>query len=491
MKSKKIHFVSLGCARNLVDSEVMVGITSKAGYEVTADPADANVIVVNTCGFVDSAKVESIDTILEMADFKEKGRCETLLMTGCLAQRYPDELQNELPEVDYFLGTGEFPRIAEVLKDKPATRGFFRRPKFLYDDATPRLPSGSHHSAFLKIAEGCSTRCAFCIIPKLRGPLRSRPIDNVVAEARRLAEMGVRELNLIAQDSTDYGRDLGHADALPKLLSELNDIESLRWIRVHYMYPDKVTPRLVRAFAELPKVVPYIDMPIQHADDAVLSRMHRSVDGKRLKKVIKDFRKAVPGASLRTGVIVGFPGESDEEFETLREFLAETKFDHLGVFTYSHEEGTPAAKLADDVPPEVKEERKRILMEQQEGISRALLKKLKGKTVEVLVDGPSEETEHLLVGRMKTQAPEVDGVVYINDGTANPGDIVPVKISETHVHDLVGAIHETKSWKRDPAPPPAKTARAEAAECGPHHHDTERDGGVAGARRTRVGLIIS
>ncbi len=466
----------------------MLGLTTKDGFEVTDDASQAEVIVVNTCGFVESAKVESIETILEMADMKERGRCETLLMTGCLAQRYPDELQNDLPEVDYFLGTGEFPRIVEVLKEKPKQRGFFRRPKFLYDDATPRLPSTNRHSAFLKIAEGCSTRCAFCIIPKLRGPLRSRPIDNVMAEARRLAEMGAREINLIAQDSTDYGADLGHKDALPKLLSEMNEIDGLRWIRVHYMYPDKVTPRLVRAFAELDKVVPYIDMPVQHAHDAVLARMHRSVDGKQIRKVLKAFRKEVPGASLRTGVIVGFPGESAEEYDTLLDFLAETKFDHLGVFTYSHEEGTPAAKRADDVPAEVKEERKARAMQQQEKISRAKLAKLIGKTVDVIVDGPSEETDLLLVGRMATQAPEVDGVVYINDGVANPGDIVPVKISEAHVHDVVGGISESKTRRRDAAPIRVKTSGEPAENCGPHHHDTEREG--TSTRRSKVGLIL-
>ena len=485
LKTKKIHFVSLGCARNLVDSEVMVGLTARDGYEVTAEAAKADVIVVNTCGFVESAKVESIETILEMADMKERGRCETLVMTGCLAQRYPDELQRDLPEVDYFLGTGEFPRIAEVLKEKPKTRGFFRRPKFLYEDGTPRVHSGKRHSAFLKIAEGCSTRCAFCIIPKLRGPLRSRPVDDVVAEARRLAEEGVRELNLIAQDSTDYGADLGHPDALAELLSKLSDIHALRWLRVHYMYPDKVRPSLVRAFAELPKVVPYVDMPIQHASDRVLASMHRSVTGDGIRRVLADFKKTLPDAALRTGVIVGFPGETETEFQELEAFLAETKFDHLGVFTYSHEEGTPAAKLADDIPADVKEARRAALMQQQEAISKKKLRKMVGKTVDVLIDGVSPESEHLLVGRMKTQGPDVDGVVYVNDGEANAGDIVPVKIVEAHVHDLVGGI--TKG-KRDPAPPPKSRDAKPAAACEPEHHDLERAGG---ATRTRVGLIIS
>lgn len=485
-KTKKIHFVSLGCARNLVDSEVMVGLTTSSGFEVTQDASKAHVIVVNTCGFVESAKVESIDTILEMADMKERGRCETLVMTGCLAQRYPDELQNDLPEVDYFLGTGEFPRIAEVLKEKPKTRGFFRRPNYLYESKTPRAHSGKRHSAFLKIAEGCSTRCAFCVIPKLRGPLRSRPVDDVVAEARRLADEGVREVNLIAQDSTDYGRDLDHPDALAELLSKLDGIEGLRWVRVHYMYPDKVRDTLVRAFAELPKVVPYVDMPVQHASDRVLAAMHRSVTGAGIRRVLAQFRKQVPGAALRTGVIVGFPGETESDFEELKAFLAETKFDHLGVFTYSHEEGTPAAKLADDVPAEVKEERRRILMEQQEAISKKRLHKMVGKTVEVMIDGVSPETEHLLVGRMKTQAPDVDGVVYVNEGEAKPGDIVPVKITDAHVHDLVGGI--TKG-KRDPAPAPKKKAAAAAGACDPEHHDLERVGGHA--VKTRVGLIIS
>jgi ribosomal protein S12 methylthiotransferase len=489
-KAKKIHFVSLGCARNLIDSEVMVGLTTQAGYALTDDPAKANVIVVNTCGFVDSAKAESIDTILEMADYKETGSLETLLMTGCLAQRYPEALQDELPEVDYFLGTGEFPRIAEVLQEKPKTRGFFRRPKFLYDSATPRVPSGHRHSAFLKIAEGCSTRCAFCIIPKLRGPLRSRPIENVMQEARRLVAGGVREINLIAQDSTDYGADLELKDALPKLLREMNALDGLRWIRVHYMYPDKVTPKLVKAFGELDKVVPYVDMPIQHAHDAVLARMHRSVDASRIKDVIARFRETVPGAALRTGVIVGFPGETEAEFESLLAFLKETRFDHLGVFTYSHEEGTPAAKLADDVPAAVKEERKRLVMEQQAKLSKARLKKLVGKTVQVMIDGPSPETEHLLVARMATQAPDVDGVVYVNDGEANPGDIVPVKITDAFEHDLVGGITD---GERDPAPKRPEPSPSNVSCDDAHHHDLEHGGGIApgGARRSRVGLIIS
>ncbi len=487
-KGRSIHFVSLGCARNLLDSEVMLGLTTEAGYSVTDDPAKANVIVVNTCGFVESAKAESVDTILEMADYKERGRCETLLMTGCLAQRYPDELMAELPEVDYFLGTGEFPRIAEVLRERPKARGFFRRPKFLYDHATPRVATGRRHSTFLKIAEGCSTRCAFCIIPKLRGPLRSRPVDDVVTEARRLAAGGVREINLIAQDSTDYGRDLGVPDALPELLSRLDGIEELRWIRVHYMYPDKVTARLVRAFAELPKVVPYVDMPIQHASDRVLRAMHRSVTAGGIRRVIRDFRRAIPGAALRTGVIVGFPGESDSEFDELLDFLVETKFDHVGCFTYSHEEGTPAAKLEDDVPPEVKEDRRRRVMERQEKISAARLKKLRGKTVTVLVDGVSPETEHLLVGRMATQAPDVDGVVYVNEGKAKAGDLVPVKIAETHAHDLVGGIVR---GPRDDAEPVRLLPRQEAAcDAVPHHHDLEHAGGAA-PRTTRVGTILS
>src|SRR5579859_1921842 len=479
-KHKRIHFVSLGCARNLIDSEVMLGITSGEGFRPTEDPAKADVIVVNTCGFVESAKAESIDTILEMADYKEKGRCKTLVMTGCLAQRYPEALQAELPEVDYFLGTGEFPRIAEVLQERPRTKGFFRRPRFLYEAKTPRIPSGNRHSAFLKIAEGCSTRCAFCIIPKLRGPLRSRSIEDVLQEAGRLVAAGARELNLIAQDSTDYGRDLVLTDALPTLLERLDALPGLRWLRVHYMYPDKVTPRLVDTFARLERLVPYVDMPIQHAHDEVLRRMHRSVDGKRLKQVISDFRKEVPDVALRTGVIVGFPGETEKEFTTLLRFLEETRFDHLGVFTYSHEEGTPAAKLPDDVPSAVKEERRRAVMEQQAKISRERLRGLVGKTVRVMVDGASPETEHLLVGRMATQAPEVDGVVYINEGSAGPGDIVPVRVTDAFEHDLVGGI---VPGERDEASRPESASPVA-------HHDVEHSGG-ASPKKTRVGMILS
>lgn len=459
---RRIHFVSLGCARNLVDSEVMLGVTVAAGFEVVSDPAEADVIVVNTCGFIDAAKQESVDTILAMADFKEVGRCRTLVVTGCLTQRYAEELTEEMPEVDYFLGTGEFPRIAEILEERPPVRGFFRRPKFLYGEATPRIHSGPAHSAWLKIAEGCSTRCAFCIIPKLRGPLRSRPIDSVVVEAERLAEQGVRELNIIAQDSTDYGRDLNEPDALPRLLQRLDAIDTLRWIRVLYCYPDKITEALVDTIAGGGRLVPYLDMPVQHADDEVLARMNRSVTADRIHWAIEQLRSRIPALALRTSVIVGFPGETDAQFERLLAFLEKTNFDHVGVFKYSREEGTAADRLDGHLPEAVIQGRYDAATALLTELSRKRLAARVGRVCEVMIDGLHPDSDWVYVGRMPTQAPEVDGQVAVTRGPdappdatpLRPGDLVHVRIQDSAAHDLAGEVLEDHAI--DPAPTPRR-----------------------------------
>lgn len=446
-----IHFVSLGCARNLVDSEVMLGVTTQAGFQVVTEPQQAEVIVVNTCGFIDAAKRESIDTILQMADYKSVARCKTLVVTGCLTERYADELQAEMPEVDYFIGTGEFPRIAEILTDRPPVRGFFRRPKFLYGDDTPRVHSGPAHSAYLKVAEGCSTRCAFCIIPKLRGPLRSREPDGVVREAQRLADGGVRELLVIAQDSTDYGRDLGDPNLLGKLLRRLDDIDALRWIRVLYCYPDKFTEELIDVFASSKRIVPYVDIPIQHAHDDVLRAMNRSVTSDKIRWLIDTLRERVEGIALRTGVIVGFPGTDERHFEALCQFLEKTQFDHVGVFKYSREEGTVADRLEGHLDSEVIDRRWETLMQLTTTWSRDRLADLVDTNATVMIEGLHPESEHLYLARLPVQAPDVDGTVAVTRGPDVapdaepfvPGDIVSVRITDSADHDLAAVVDET------------------------------------------------
>jgi ribosomal protein S12 methylthiotransferase len=454
---KKVGFISLGCSKNLVDTEVMLGHLDAAGCTFVQDPAEADVLVVNTCAFVEDARAESIRTILDAATYKKEGSLQKLVVSGCLVQRYRGELARELPEVDAFVGLDELSDIVGVVgaeraptpaaprNDLPMYRAGASASapapaRYLYDHTTPRRLATPKWTAFVKIAEGCDHTCSFCAIPSFRGVFRSRPPADVVAEARALSGRGVREINLIAQDSSHYGRDRGDREGLAGLLADLDAIETLRWIRVHYLYPNTVTPALIDAMARLPRVTKYVDMPLQHAHPEVLRRMRRGGSAESHLELLGRFRDAMPDAALRTTLIVGFPGESDEEFEALCEFVAQARFDHLGVFTYSHEESTSAIALADDVPAEVKAERRDRVMTLQQSIAHERNERLVGGTFEAVVEGPHDETEHLLVARMSTQAPDVDGQVLVNDGIAAPGTFVRVEITETAGYDVVGRI---------------------------------------------------
>jgi ribosomal protein S12 methylthiotransferase len=440
----RVGFVSLGCAKNLVDTEVMLGHLDRAGAAFVQDPAEADVLVVNTCGFIEAAREESIQAILEAAEQKTAGRLKRLVVAGCLVQRFPGEMRSNLPEVDEWIGLDELPRVVEAValerRGPPALPVVAAPSTYLYDHSTPRHLATAPWTAFVKIAEGCDHTCSFCAIPSFRGAFRSRAVEDVVMEAEALARSGVREINLISQDTSDYGRDLGVQDALVRLLESLDAVPELRWIRVHYLYPNSVTPRLVEAMGRLPKVLEYVDIPLQHAHPEVLRRMRRGGNAEGHLSLLSRFRAAMPEVAIRTTFIVGFPGETEEEFRSLLDFAGEASFDHLGVFAYSHEEGTRAFALEDDVPAEVKEERRERLMELQQGIAFRRNERLVGRTFEVLMEGAHPETEHLLVGRTRGQALEVDGQVLVNDGVAPAGSFASVEITDTAGYDLVGRI---------------------------------------------------
>lgn len=438
----KVHLISLGCARNRVDSEVMLGGMVAAGWKITYEARDANAIVVNTCGFIGAAKEESIDTILEAAQLKQHRPGMKLVVTGCLTQRYKTQLAKGLPEVDLFIGTDEFTKLPSLLEDKLSQgKVFAKRTNYLYDGDLPKLNTLAKASAYVKVAEGCQHNCAFCIIPAIRGPLRSRPIENVVKEARSLAAQGVLELNLIAQDLAAYGRDQKRDDLLP-LLRELVKVDGIAWIRLLYVYPENINDDFLEFFASEKKIVKYLDIPMQHGSDSVLKRMNRDVTRGQLESTIAKVRKYVDGMTIRTTVMTGFPGETATEFAELKDFVTSQRFDHLGCFAYSQEEGTVAGRMADQVPEEVKAERHGEIMSVQKDISAELQAAKVGQIYSVLVEGTSDESELLFKGRLSTQAPEVDGVVYINDGDVKPGTIQQVLISEAHDYDLVGGIVE-------------------------------------------------
>jgi ribosomal protein S12 methylthiotransferase len=445
-KAPRVGIVSLGCAKNLVDTEVMLGHLDRAGCELSADPDDADVLLVNTCGFIEAAREESIRTILEAAEHKKSGRVRRLIVAGCMVQRYPDELQDSLPEVDAFIGLDQLDRVVgEVRPDGGESTLLSIAPsrgpsRYLYDDRTARRLATPPWTAYVKIAEGCDHTCSFCAIPAFRGAFRSRDLDSVADEARTLARGGVREINLIAQDSSHYGRDRGEADGLPKLLEALDAIEELRWIRLHYLYPNTVTEQLIAAMARLPKVVKYVDLPLQHAHPEALARRRRGASAATHLRFLERFDGAMPEVAKRTTFIVGFPGETEQEFQALLDFVRAARFDHVGVFTYSHEEDTPSGAMSDDVPADVKDERRARLLELQQGIAFERNRGLIGRTVEVLMEGAHAETPHLLVGRMSTQALDVDGQVLVNDGVADPGTFVPVELTEAAGYDLVGRI---------------------------------------------------
>ncbi len=469
--SMKLGFVSLGCPKNLVDGEVMLGIAQQAGHEITTDANGADVLIVNTCAFIDSAKQESVDAILEMAEIKKQAAGRRLVVTGCLAERYRDELKKEIPEIDAVLGTGEVDQILAAVggpggqgagEPRALPLAFFRTapgsraprpsgspaprlpgpPTYLYDADTPRLQTTPKHFAYVKVAEGCDYTCAFCIIPTLRGKYRSRMADSVVHEARALAARGVKELLLISQDTTFYGIDRGERGALARLLRRLNAIDGLEWIRLLYLYPTTITDDVLEAMADCEKVCKYIDLPLQHASAAVLKRMRRPGNRRTYDALLSRIRRRVPAVTLRTTLIVGFPGETDEDFAELEGFVADTHFDHVGVFTYSHEEGTRAYDLADDVPAGVKRRRRNALMAKQKRIVAKAQKAKVGSEVGVLIDGPSDEHELVLQGRLEGQAPEIDPVVFLSEceiGRYRPGDLIRARITGAKDYDLIAA----------------------------------------------------
>lgn len=443
----KFALISLGCSKNLVDSENFIGIlVNKRGFEVTSELNEADMIIVNTCGFIGDAKKESIETILEVSELKETGNLKKIIVTGCLAQRYSEEILKELPEVDAVIGTGEIDKIEkvvdEILNDKKSVETSSMT--FLANANTDRILTTASHTAYLKISEGCDRRCTYCIIPQLRGRLRSRTIEDILVEANNLVKSGVRELNLLAQETTEYGIDLYKEKSLAKLMKELVKIEDLKWLRTYYMYPDSVTDELIQVMKTEDKICKYFDIPIQHVSDSILQNMGRAKTGAHLKDILYRIRKEIPNATFRTSVIVGFPGETQEDFEELRDFLEEFQFDYVGVFKYSREEDTKAYDMDNQVPEEIKEERWVELTNLQSKIAENKNRAMLGQTVEVMIDGVSTESEYLLEGRTKGQALEIDGKVLTNDGTAKPGEIVKVKLEQNFDYDFIGPIVENE-----------------------------------------------
>jgi ribosomal protein S12 methylthiotransferase len=479
----KIGMVSLGCPKNLVDSEVMLGLAQKEGHRLTRDAADADVLVVNTCAFIDKAKQESIDTILEMAEHKKTGACRRLIVTGCMAERYRDELREQIPEIDAILGTGEVPKIVDAIGGNessviPILRAngepirsrqaeppramvaaasraeaegeggpaLDRRPRtvylpnYLYDANTPRLLATPRHYAYIKIAEGCDYKCAFCIIPTLRGKYRSRSIESVVQEAEQLAASGVKELLLISQDTSFYGIDHGERGALARLLRALNRIDGLEWIRMLYLYPTTITDDVLDAMAESEKVCRYIDLPLQHASDAVLKRMKRPGTRATYERLLDRIRTRVTGVALRTTFIVGFPGETADDHAELESFVKAIEFEHVGVFMYSHEDGTSAHALVDDVPATLKRKRQARVMRLQKQVVRRAHRGRIGKEVRVLVDGPAAEHDLVLRGRLEGQAPDIDSLVYLTDcdpSALSPGQFLQAEVVASRGYDLL------------------------------------------------------
>ena len=459
-RTTTIGFVNLGCSKNQVDSEVMLGTLARDGFTLTDNPARAEVVIINTCGFIEEAKQESINAIIEHGVLKKTGACKVLIAAGCLAQRYQGELLKALPELDGVVGTGDTGRIADICRTllgfgRQTQRVWASPPPYLYDELTPRLRLGKAHSAYVKIAEGCNRNCAFCAIPLMRGKQRSRPIESIVAEATALAADGVKEINLVSQDTINYGVDLGLRHGLVALLRELVTVQGPRWIRPFYLYPQQVTDELIDLYAGEEKITKYVDMPFQHINDALLKRMHRLGDKAHITRLVDRLRARIPGLTFRTAFIVGFPGETKAAFTELKRYLTEMEFDRVGVFLYSDEEGTPAFDLDKKIDRRVMDERRAELIAVQERIALKKSRRLIGRTIEVMVDGVSDETDLLLEARHEGQAPEIDGVVYLNDGATDltlppqarqdaplpvPGDFVKVEITDAAAYDLVGRI---------------------------------------------------
>ena len=443
MLEKSVHFTSLGCSKNLVDAQVMLGVLNDHGYTVNQDSSTAQVMVVNTCAFIDEAKKESIRTILDLGSQKKDG--QTLVVSGCLAQRYSQDLETEMPEVDLFIGTGEYQNIHQYLEAKKEgeleKRSFVEIPKYIHTEFDPRLNTSPAYMAWLKVSEGCNRKCTFCIIPKLRGSLRSRSVESLVTEAQNLVNQGVKELNVISQDLSSYGVDMSEDNNLLNLLKGLDSVEGLKWLRLFYYYPDELTDEIIEFMSKSKKICSYLDMPVQHFSDPVLKRMNRKITGKDIHGRIKRLRELIPDIVIRTSVIVGFPGETEEDFKTLLEGVKEAKFDHLGVFKYSDEEGTPAFRLPNKLSQEVIDERFEEIYQAQKEIADQKTKSMVGKTLEVMVEGLHHETELLVKARHYGQAPDIDGLVLINDTNdrvLNPGDFIKVKITDQYAYDLVG-----------------------------------------------------
>jgi ribosomal protein S12 methylthiotransferase len=437
--SEKVKVVTLGCEKNLVDSEIMSGLIFERGYSLVEDKEEATVIIVNTCGFIDAAKEESVNTILELADLKQTANLKALIVSGCLTQRYKEVLLEEMPEIDGIVGTGDFDKINDIIDEalegkKPI---FVGNPIFNYDKALPRRVATPRYTAYVKIAEGCDNACTFCSIPIMRGQFRSRSMESILAEVAQLASQGVKEISLIAQDSTNYGTDLYDKFMLPELMNRVSEVPGVEWVRLHYAYPGFFTDELIEAIASNPKICKYIDMPLQHSEDSILKRMRRPGRQRDTRELVQRIRQAIPNVALRTSLIVGFPGETDEDFNRLTEFVKDIQFDRLGVFSYSKEEDTPASRLPDQVDEDVKEFRANTLMEVQREIAKSRNGLRIGQVIDVLIERYDGRND-VYIGRSQFDAPEIDGEVFVSKVKANIGDIVPVKITHSFEFDLAG-----------------------------------------------------
>ncbi|MCR5834417.1 MAG: 30S ribosomal protein S12 methylthiotransferase RimO [Selenomonadaceae bacterium] len=435
----KAGFISLGCNKNLVDTEVMLGIMLENGIELTANPAEADILIVNTCAFILSAKEESITTILNIAEYKENGKCRSLIVAGCLGQLYNKTLLDEIPEADAIVGTGAWHRIMEAIEETISGRRvvLLGDKPIIYDSKSPRIRTTPNYTAYVKIAEGCNNRCTFCSIPLIRGRQISRPIEDIRAEVERLAEEGVKEINLIAQDTTAYGTDIYGQPKLAELLRELVKVDKIHWIRILYSYPHRFSDELIDVIASEEKICKYVDIPMQHASNKILHSMNRPDTRESVEVLLQKLRERIPDVVIRSTFIVGFPGETDEDFQELKEFLKTQRLDKVGIFTYSREEDTPAYDFPNQVPPEIMQERYHDLMSMQSLISQEMNEEIEGMELEVLIEDRDEEVEEVVSGRSYRDAPEVDGLVYIeNDGRSKPGDIVRVKVLSGFVYDI-------------------------------------------------------
>jgi ribosomal protein S12 methylthiotransferase len=468
----KVGFVSLGCPKNLVDSEVMMGVLARGGYEITARAADADVLVVNTCSFIEPAQKESVDSILEMAEYKKFGKAQKLIVAGCMVERFRNDIREQIPEVDAVIGTGEIEKILEVCDGqlRPDDPHAADLPTYLYHDLTPRILATPKHTAYIKINEGCDHPCTFCVIPQLRGKFRSRRFESVIREAENLAAAGVREISLIGQDTTYYGEDLGIRDGLATLLGRLAQVKDLNWVRFLYCYPNRITPKLLDTIAAHKRLVKYLDVPLQHASRNVLARMKRGANGHAFLKMLEKARKAIPGVSIRTSFIVGFPGETEKDFEELCDFVRAAEFDWLGVFSYSDEDTSKSFALDGKVDAKTIARRRDSLMAIQKKISTRKLKARVGETPQVMLEGPSKDTDLIWEARLEGMAPEIDGKVYVtefagvNDAAElpAPGTLATIEITEAKAYDLIGRVTEFEkpdaSAKNRPAATPSPFA---------------------------------